>query len=63
MHDTLLTVDEVGKILRFSRQTIYALCKEGKIPHFKVGTKLRFKEADIIAITSTEVKPQGEVNE
>jgi excisionase family DNA binding protein len=63
MHDTILTVDEVGTILRFSRQTIYALCKEGKIPHFKVGNKLRFKAVDINAMTNTEVKPQGEVNE
>ena len=56
-------MDEVAKILRVSRQTIYVLCKEGKIPHFKVGSKLRFKEADIQAITNTETKPQGEVNE
>lgn len=63
MHENPLTVDEVAKILRVSRQTIYVLCKEGKIPHFKVGSKLRFKEADIQAITNTEIKPQGEVNE
>jgi putative molybdopterin biosynthesis protein len=63
MHENPLTVDEVAKILRVSRQTIYVLCKEGKIPHFKVGSKLRFKETDIQAITNTETKPQGEVNE
>ena len=63
MHENPLTVDEVAKILRVSRQTNYVLCKEGKIPHFKVGSKLRFKEADIQAITNTETKPQGEVNE
>ena len=63
MQENPLTVDEVAKILRVSRQTIYVLCKEGKIPHFKVGSKLRFKEADIQAITNTEIKPQGEVNE
>ena len=48
-----LTVDEVAKILRVSRQTIYVLCREGKLPHFKVGTKLRFKRADIEAICNT----------
>lgn len=48
-----LTVEEVAKILRVSRQTIYVLCREGKLPHFKVGTKLRFKKADIEAICST----------
>lgn len=53
MEDLPLTVDEVAKILRVSRQTIYVLCREGKLPHFKVGTKLRFKKADIDAITNT----------
>jgi len=53
MEDLPLTVDEVAKILRVSRQTIYVLCREGKLPHFKVGTKLRFKKADIDVITNT----------
>ena len=53
MEDLPLTVDEVARILRVSRQTIYVLCREGKLPHFKVGTKLRFKKADIDAITNT----------
>ena len=53
MQDSTLTVDEVTKILRVSRQTIYVLCREGKLPHFKVGTKLRFKKQDIEAMTTT----------
>jgi excisionase family DNA binding protein len=57
MENLPLTVDEVAKILRVSRQTIYVLCREGKLPHFKVGTKLRFKKQDIDALTNT----QGEV--
>ena len=55
-----LTVDEVAKILRVSRQTIYVLCREGKLPHFKVVTKLRFHKADIEALTNTT---RGVVNE
>jgi len=57
MENLPLTVDEVAKILRVSRQTIYVLCREGKLPHFKVGTKLRFKKHDIDVLTNT----QGEV--
>lgn len=53
MDNLPLTVDEVAKILRVSRQTIYVLCREGKLPHFKVGTKLRFKKADIDVLTNT----------
>jgi len=59
MENIPLTVDEVSKILRVSRQTIYVLCREGKLPHFKVGTKLRFKKSDIVALTNTN---KGEVN-
>lgn len=53
METNQLTAEEVAKILRVSRQTIYVLCREGKLPHFKVGTKLRFKRADIEAICNT----------
>ena len=53
MDSAPLTVDEVAKILRVSRQTIYVLCRKGELPHFKVGTKLRFKKADIEAICNT----------
>jgi excisionase family DNA binding protein len=48
-----LTVQEVMKVLGVSSQTIYNLCKAGKLPHFKVGNKLRFKQEDIKAITTT----------
>jgi excisionase family DNA binding protein len=60
MENLLLTVEEVAKILRVSRQTIYILCQKGKLPHFKVGTKLRFKKQEIEALTNTS---RGEVNE
>jgi excisionase family DNA binding protein len=52
INDTL-TADEVAKILRVSKQTLYVLCRENKFPHFKVGNKLRFKKADIEAICNT----------
>lgn len=48
-----LTVEEVAKYLRVSRQTVYALIRAGKIPHFKVGTKVRVKRADLEAMTNT----------
>lgn len=53
MTNDTLTADEVAKILRVTKQTIYTLCREGKLPHFKVGNKIRFKRADIEAICTT----------
>lgn len=51
-----LTVQEVANYLRVSRQTVYTMVRENKIPHFRVGNKVRFKRADIEAMTNT--KPQ-----
>lgn len=48
-HDTI-TVPEVAKMLRLSRQTIYNFVRDGKIPAFKIGTKVRFHRADIEAM-------------
>ena len=48
-----LTVEEVAKYLRVSRQTVYALIRAGKIPHFKVGTKVRVKRSDLEIMTNT----------
>jgi hypothetical protein len=48
-----LTVEEVAKYLRVSRQTVYALVRANKIPHFKVGNKVRVKRSDLEAMTNT----------
>lgn len=48
-NDTL-TVPEVAQVLRVSRQTIYNMIRTGKLPHFRVGTKVRFNRADIEAM-------------
>lgn len=60
-----ITVPEVAKMLRLSRQTIYNFVRDGKLPCFKIGTKVRFRRADIEALmnpTST-TQSQGETNE
>jgi putative molybdopterin biosynthesis protein len=49
-----LTVPEVAKLLRMSRQTIYNMVKAGDLPHFRVGTKVRFNRADIDALMQTK---------
>lgn len=48
-----LTVEEVAKFLRVSRQTVYSLIRAGKIPHFKIGNKVRVKRTDLEAMTNT----------
>ncbi len=42
----LMTVEELGQYLRFTKKTIYKLLKQGSIPAIKIGNKWRFdKEA------------------
>lgn len=52
-----MTVKEVADFLRVSRQTVYTMVKQGKIPSFRIGTKVRFKRSDVIALTQTQTKP------
>ncbi len=61
MEAETLTVQEVAAYLRVSRQTIYTMIRAGKLPHFRIGNKVRFKKADIEAMTNT--KPQGKADE
>lgn len=52
MQNENMTVQEVADFLRVSRQTVYTMVREGRIPHFRVGNKVRFKRADIAAMTT-----------
>ncbi|HEY83333.1 MAG TPA: response regulator [Dehalococcoidia bacterium] len=38
----LMTVEELGRYLRFTKRTIYRLLKQGSIPAIKIGNKWRF---------------------
>lgn len=60
-----ITVPEVAKMLRLSRQTIYNFVRDGKLPCFKIGTKVRFRRADIEALMNPTptTQSQGETNE
>ena len=54
MQTETLTVQEVASYLRVSRQTVYTMIRAGKIPHFKVGNKVRVKRVDLDAMTNTQ---------
>jgi len=43
----LMTVEELGQYLRFTRKTLYKLLKRGDIPGIKIGNKWRFEKATI----------------
>jgi excisionase family DNA binding protein len=45
----LLTVKEVAVGLRVCTATIYRLCTNGQLRHFRVGAAIRIREADLKA--------------
>lgn len=57
---SVLTVPEVAKLLRVSRQSVYIMLRTGKLPHFRVGNKVRFNRADIEAIMKPVPVTKGE---
>ena len=49
---TLLTVEELAKILRLHPKTIYRLVEKGKLPCIRVGRNVRFS-SDVIQQLTT----------
>lgn len=45
--DNLLTSDQLIKEIGISRSTLYRLRKEGSIPEYQVGKKIRFKLEEV----------------
>lgn len=43
----ILTATEVAEMLGVSRETIYRLARSNQIPHFRVGTALRFSKEKV----------------
>lgn len=41
MEDKYLTIDEVSKMLRVNKRTVYRLATKGEIPAFKFGKSWR----------------------
>ena len=46
--EEILTTEEVCKLLRLSRQTIYKLVEQGKLPGTKIGQSYKFLKSELI---------------
>jgi excisionase family DNA binding protein len=44
----LLTAREVAELLGFAAGTIVDWAEQDRIPHFKIGSALRFRESEIV---------------
>ena len=47
--DPLLTIDELCEVLKVEHKTIYQLTYRGKIPHYKITNRLRFRKSEILS--------------
>lgn len=45
--ERLLTVREVGSLMRVSNMTVYRLIKSQQLPALKVGKNYRIRESDV----------------
>ncbi|KAF1085167.1 PBP superfamily domain protein [Sporotomaculum syntrophicum] len=49
--------EEIGKLLKISRGTVYELLKRGEIPSYRVGKKIRISPADLQKYMHAAVAP------
>lgn len=47
--EVILNARDVAKSLAIDIGTVYAKCEKGEIPHFKIGNRYKFRQADISA--------------
>jgi excisionase family DNA binding protein len=47
-HDEALRVDDVARLLRVGRNSVYALVGSNQIPHRRIGKQIRFSRAAVM---------------
>ena len=47
--DEVLTLFEAAKLLQVSEKTLYLQLKNGKIPHFRIGSQYRFVRSELLS--------------
>jgi excisionase family DNA binding protein len=45
----MLTIQEVADLLGFKPATIKAWAEQGKLPAYRIGNRLRFRESELVA--------------
>lgn len=53
--DAILTVPEIAKFFGVSRKTVYAWCKDGNLPAFKIGQEWMVRQSDLQRMINTKV--------
>ena len=55
--ERMLTVREVAKLLNVGTSTVYKLCAEGKLPHVRVLSAIRFRLRELKNLAGSSYAP------
>ena len=59
----VMTVDEVAKLLRVSRQTVYMMARNNELEHFRIGNNVRFKRETVENMMNPKASKPAEQSE
>lgn len=59
IYEKTYTPDEVAKMFKISKHTVYELIKRGELHAFKIGNKMRIEEKEIIRFKEGERSPSA----
>ncbi len=60
MREEVLTVQEVAQLLKTTPATVYAWCRAGKLPAFKIGQQWRIRGRALYLMMSSGSAPVPE---
>ena len=63
MREEVLTVQEVAELLKTTPATVYAWCRAGKLPAFKIGQQWRIRAGALYRMMSEGATPQDGILE
>lgn len=59
--DKILTVPEIAKFFGVTKKTVYAWCKEGLVPAFKIGQEWFFRQSDMQKMITAKVSKKRDL--
>lgn len=62
MRDEVLTVQEVAQLLKTTPATVYAWCRAGKLPAFKIGQQWRIRSGALERLMTDGAVPAAPVD-
>ena len=59
--DQILTVPEISKFFGVTKKTVYAWCKDGHLPAFKIGQEWMVRQTDLQRMINAKVSKRRDL--